>query len=56
MTPVTKIKKIKKHPGNVIVMGESKDIYIVNVYKMIAFKHLQYDLDGGCTLAKFSHK
>lgn len=39
VTKTVSVKRIKKHPGNIVVIGQSKDIYIVNVYKMIVYKH-----------------
>lgn len=46
VTKAIGIKRIKNHPGNIIVIGEQKDVYIVNVYKMIVYKHFQYEIDG----------
>lgn len=46
VTKGIKIKGIKSHPGNIIVIGDKKDIYIINVYKMMTFKHFQIDIDG----------
>jgi hypothetical protein len=48
VTKAMKIKQIKSHPGNVIVMGHEKDMYIVNVHKMMIYKHFQYDIEGCC--------
>lgn len=33
------------------MIGEQKDVYVVNIYKMIVYKHFQYDIEGcvGCT-------
>lgn len=39
ITKAIQIKNIKEHPGNIIVIGEQKDIYIVNAYKMMVYKH-----------------
>eukprot|EP00347_Sterkiella_histriomuscorum_P013779 403363397 len=51
VTKAIKIQEIKNHPGNVLVIGASKDVYVVNVYKMIVYKHFQYEIDGcvGCS-------
>ena len=50
VTKGVRMKTIKSHPGNILVIGQEKDIYIVNVYKMMVLKHLQYDIEGcvGC--------
>lgn len=50
VTKAIRIQDIKTHPGNVLVIGEQKDVYVVNVYKMIVYKHFQYDIEGcvGC--------
>jgi len=39
VTKALKLKDMKYHPGNVMVLGENKDVYIVNVYKMMVYKH-----------------
>lgn len=39
MTVATKIKKVKTHPGLVIVVGDKGDIYIINIYTMTLLKH-----------------
>lgn len=39
VTKAFKLKEMKNHPGNVMVLGENKDVYIVNVYKMMVYKH-----------------
>ena len=41
-----KLKEMSDHPGNIMVIGYNRDMYIVNVYKMMVYKHFQYDLDG----------
>jgi hypothetical protein len=36
LTKAANIKRMKKHPGVIMVIGEdSKDVYIVDVYKMM---------------------
>jgi len=39
VSKAVKLKAIKNHPGNVLVIGEEKDVYIVNIYKMMVYKH-----------------
>lgn len=50
VTKAIRIQAIKSHPGNVLIIGEQKDVYVVNIYKMIVYKHFQYDIEGcvGC--------
>jgi hypothetical protein len=55
VTKAIKIKNIKTHPGNILVIGAQKDVYIVNIYKMMVYKHFQYDIDG-CVDCKFKDK
>lgn len=40
------IKPLKTHPGNIIVIGEHKDICIVNVYKMMVIKTFEMEIHG----------
>jgi hypothetical protein len=51
VTKAIKLKVIKSHPGHVILIGKDKDVYVINVYKMMVLKHFQYDIEGcvGCT-------
>ena len=39
VTKVIKLQEIKSHPGNILVIGVSKDVYVVNIYKMMVYKH-----------------
>ena len=55
VTKAQKIKNIKAHQGNVMIIGEQKDVYIVNVYKMMVYKHFQYDIDG-CSKIQFKDR
>lgn len=50
VTKAMKIKVIKSHPGNILLVGKDKDVYVVNVYKMMLLKHFQYEIEGcaGC--------
>ena len=51
VTKAVKVKKIRAHPGNVIVFGQEKDVYIVNVYKMMVLKHfICTELDSASAL------
>lgn len=55
VTRAIKIQEIKSHPGNILVIGAAKDVYVVNIYKMIVYKHFQYDIDG-CVGVTFKDK
>ncbi|CDW82512.1 wd g-beta repeat-containing protein [Stylonychia lemnae] len=55
VTKATKIEQIKNHPGNVLIIGEEKDVYVVNIYKMMVYKHFQYDIEG-CLSCIFQDK
>lgn len=43
VTIAKKIKKIKSHPGHIVVMGDKGDIYVINVYTMTLIKHFMSD-------------
>jgi hypothetical protein len=47
-----KLKAIKQHPGMILVIGKDKDVYVVNVFKMIVLKQLIFENDGciGCVI------
>lgn len=55
VTKAIKLKVIKSHPGNILLIGKDKDVYIINVYKMMVLKHFQYDIDG-CTGVVFQDR
>jgi hypothetical protein len=45
MSQCSKIIRMKKHPGNIMILGkENKDIYVVNIFKMMVYKHLNFDV------------
>jgi hypothetical protein len=40
------IKRLKEHPGHVLVFGEKGEVVIVNVYKMTLVQSLNFDFVG----------
>lgn len=42
-TVAHKIKRIKSHPGHIIVLGDKGDISVVNVYTMTLTTQLVFD-------------
>jgi hypothetical protein len=46
VTVAKKIRKIKTHPGHIIVIGDKGDIYIVNIYTMTLLKHFSAAFKG----------
>jgi len=55
VTKGSSLKKIKQHPGHIMVMGAQGDVYIVNVYIMSILKHFMYDFQG-CVQCVFKNK
>ena len=55
VTKAEKIKVIKSHPGHLLLIGKNKDVYVMNVYKMMVLKHFQYDIEG-CASCVFRDK
>jgi hypothetical protein len=45
-TKALKLKKIKNHPGHILVLGEKGDISVVNVYTMTLLMSMSYDFKG----------
>ena len=46
VTVAKRIKKIKSHPGHIIVIGDKGDIYIINIYTMTLIKHFLFEFEG----------
>jgi hypothetical protein len=46
LTKAVKLKKIKAHPGHVLVLGEKGDINFVNVYTMTLLSTVNSDFKG----------
>jgi hypothetical protein len=41
-----KLRKIKHHPGHVMVIGDKGDIYIINIYTMNMLNHFAEEFSG----------
>jgi hypothetical protein len=41
-----KLRKIKNHPGHIMVIGDKGDIYIINIYTMNLLNHFAEEFSG----------
>ena len=46
ITKALRIKRMKDHPGHVLVFGDKGDISILNVYTMTLLAQMMYEFNG----------